>query len=158
MTVASSSRVVDASVGVKLVLPEAHADQAAALFEQLNEAPPTTLYVPDLFYVECTNVLWKHVRRRELSAPAAAQGAAILHELKMSVVSTAELMLAALDLAVHHDISVYDACYVALSDRLRAPMITADERLVRKLAGAEHQIEWLGAARGSDFAGGTPEG
>jgi predicted nucleic acid-binding protein len=145
VSTAAVSYVIDAGVGAKLVLPEPLADRAAALFDLLDRDPAVTLHIPDLFYVECTNVLWKHVRRGALDVVAAQRGVVILRGLILAVVSTADLMLPALDLAVRHDISAYDACYVALSDRLRVTMVTADERLVRKLAGAGHQMEWLGA-------------
>jgi predicted nucleic acid-binding protein len=55
--------VVDASVGVKLFIAEALSDQAHALFAHLAADPPARLYVPDLFFIECANILWKSVRR-----------------------------------------------------------------------------------------------
>ena len=54
--------VVDASVGAKLFLPEPLSEQAQALFDRLSDDPPVELYVPDRFYVECGNTLWKRTR------------------------------------------------------------------------------------------------
>jgi predicted nucleic acid-binding protein len=51
--------VVDASVGIKLFIDEPLSDIAHALFEKLTEDPPVELFVPDLFYIECTNILVK---------------------------------------------------------------------------------------------------
>jgi len=38
------------------------AEQAQALFDRLSDDPPVELYVPDRFYVECGNTLWKRTR------------------------------------------------------------------------------------------------
>ena len=59
----SADCVVDASVGIKLFLVEPLADRADTLFASLTESPPARLYVPDLFFIECANILWKYVHR-----------------------------------------------------------------------------------------------
>jgi predicted nucleic acid-binding protein len=46
----------------------------------------------------------------------------------------------ALQVAITHSISAYDACYVALSHRLGLPLVTADDALIRKLTGAPFTI------------------
>jgi predicted nucleic acid-binding protein len=55
--------VVDASVGIKLVIPEALSGEAHALFAHLASDSASRFYVPDRFDLECANVLWKHVQR-----------------------------------------------------------------------------------------------
>ena len=55
--------VVDASVGIKLFVVEELSDAAHRLFRQLTGYRPARFYVPDLFFVECANTLWKYVRR-----------------------------------------------------------------------------------------------
>ncbi|GMU24917.1 MAG: hypothetical protein AMXMBFR13_49880 [Phycisphaerae bacterium] len=144
MSTAVARYVVDADVGVKLVLPEPFSDRSAVLFDLLGGDAPNVLCVPDLFYAECANVLWKHARRGRVAIDAATRGAEILRGLNLTVMGTAELMRSALDLALKHDISAYDACYFALAEQLGVSLITADKRLVRKLAGASQQIQWLG--------------
>ena len=47
-------------------------------------------------------------------------------------------------IALAYDITAYDACYVALAQQLDAPLITADETLVRKLVGTAYDMRWLG--------------
>jgi predicted nucleic acid-binding protein len=49
--------VVDASVGIKLFLKEPLSERADILFSRLVDDPPARFYVPDLFFVECANVL-----------------------------------------------------------------------------------------------------
>lgn len=136
--------VVDASVGIKLFLVEPLSDRADALFASLTTTPPTRLYAPDLFYVECTNILWKYVRRFGYSPEAARQDVADLVRLPLQAVSTAELAEAALALALEQGATVYDAAYAALAHRLSLPLVTADEALVRRLAGSGLDVRWLG--------------
>ena len=136
--------VVDASVGIKLFLVEPLADRADALFTSLSGTPPARLYAPDLFYVECANILWKYVRRFGYSPEAARQDVADLVRLPLQVTSTAELAEAALALALDHEITAYDATYAALARGLSLPFVTADEALVRRLEGAGLDVRWLG--------------
>ncbi len=136
--------VVDASVGIKLFLVEPLADRADVLFASLALTPPARLYVPDLFYVECTNILCKYVRRFGYSPEAARQDVADLVRLPLRAVSTADLAEAALALALEHDATAYDAAYVALAQELSLPLVTADEALVRRLDGTGLDVRWLG--------------
>ena len=136
--------VVDASVAIKLFVVEPLSERADALFDQLAAEPPAQLYVPDLLFVECANILWKHVRRFGYPAEHARQDVAALRALALRAVSTADLIDEALPLALAYDITAYDACYVALAQLIGAPLITADEALVRKLAGSPYDVRWLG--------------
>jgi predicted nucleic acid-binding protein len=53
--------------------------------------------------------------------------------------------MAALSIAVSYDITAYDACYIALAQRLGIPLITADQKLQAKMAGTAYAVTWLGA-------------
>jgi predicted nucleic acid-binding protein len=136
--------VVDASVGIKLFLVEPLADRADALFASLTVTPSARLYVPDLFYVECTNILWKYVRRFGYSPEAARQDVADLFQLSLQVASTAGLAEATLALALEHGLTAYDATYVVLAHKLSLPLVTADESLVRRLEDTGLDVRWLG--------------
>lgn len=136
--------VVDASVAVKLYLNEPFAAQAKALFALLGD-PATQLHVPDLFYAECANILWKQVQRQTLAAAQVMAHAADVAVLPLQCTPTYNLFDDALAVAVTHGISAYDACYVVLAGRLGVPLITADWKLVQKLAGSPHAIVWLGS-------------
>lgn len=136
--------VIDASVGVKLVLREPLSEQAEALFAHLAVDPPAHFYVPDLFFVECANILWKYVRRFGYPPADASEAVRALQRLRLRSVSTAELIGDAFRLGLEHGLTAYDACYVALAHRLRVPLITADERLVHALRATPHDVRWLG--------------
>jgi predicted nucleic acid-binding protein len=136
--------VVDASTGIKLFLVEPLSDRADALFDHLADDPPAQLHVPDLFFIECTNILWKYVRRHGYPAESARQDAVDLLKLSLHVVSTKEVAEVALEIALAHGITAYDASYVALAQRLVLPLVTADELLARSLAETEFDVRWLG--------------
>lgn len=136
--------VVDASVGIKLFIEEDLSDKADALFAQLAADPPARLYVPDLFYIECSNILWKHCRRFGYRLDQARDALADLHALALIGTPTKELMLNSLEIAAAHGVTAYDASYVALAEKLAVPLVTADEKLVRMLVASPHHVHWLG--------------
>ena len=136
--------VLDASVGIKLFVPEALSANAHVLLARLAADPPARLFVPDLFYLECANVLWKHTRQFGLTAKRARSFIAQLGLLALRAVPAAELMLDALGIAIARGITTYDAAYVALAARLSVPLITADQRLIRVLADGPCRLCWLG--------------
>ena len=138
--------VVDASVAIKLFIKEPLSDQAESLFSFLETAL-AALYVPDLFFIECTNILWKHIKRFGYPERKAHEDLAALKNLALHCFATTDLMKDALAIAVDHDITAYDGCYVALGKQLKIPVVSADEKLVRKMADTPHVVKWLG-----DFA------
>jgi predicted nucleic acid-binding protein len=138
-----SDCVIDASVGIKLLLEEDLSDKADALFAQLVADPPARFYVPDLFYIECGNILWKHCQRFGYPRAQAREAIADLQALALTSVPTRELLPSSFALAIEHGITAYDASYVALAEGLRLPLVTADEKLVRMLEGTAYQVRGL---------------
>lgn len=132
--------VVDASVGIKLFLQEEGSDQAARLFQELARDSSARFYVPDLFFVECANVLWKYARRFDYPVENARQDLVDLRALALRSVSTADLISPALELAFQHEITAYDACYLALSEQIQLPLITSDQRLIRKISDSGVEV------------------
>ncbi|HOF86716.1 MAG TPA: type II toxin-antitoxin system VapC family toxin [Armatimonadota bacterium] len=131
--------VVDASVAIKLFLIEAYMADVQALFLQAGEG--LELYAPDLLPVECANILWKQVQRAEYDPAQARRDLADLLLLQsVDWVSTTTLLPGALEIATAYSITAYDACYVALAERLKAPLLTADQQLAGKLASAPFVI------------------
>ena len=137
--------VVDASTAVKLYLTEPLVAEAVALFDLLTAIPRAAFHVPDLFYVECANIFWKQVRKGVLTAAQVAAFDADLRALPLNRVPTFELTVSALPIATTYDVTAYDACYLALAQRLGIPLVTADQKLHNKLAGTSLAPVWLGA-------------
>ncbi|HLE90365.1 MAG TPA: type II toxin-antitoxin system VapC family toxin [Anaerolineales bacterium] len=128
--------VVDASVGIKLFVEEEFSEQAHALFSHLAADPPAELYVPDLFYIECTNILLKYTRRFGRSLDDSQADLADLNRLALKCTPTADLMEESLSLGSEKNLTAYDACYAVLAGQLDIPMITADKSLALAIESA----------------------
>jgi predicted nucleic acid-binding protein len=135
--------VVDASVGVKLFLAEDLSEVAESLFFGPWNGRQR-FFVPDLFYSECSNIFWKHVRRLGYPPDEARESLQDLKSLTLLSVSSTSLLSSAFELALDYGISAYDASYAALAQELSLPLITADEKLVGKLEGSGTEVLWLG--------------
>jgi predicted nucleic acid-binding protein len=138
--------VVDASVAAKWVLPgtgEPFRDEALRLLKQWLDGK-VRLIVPDFFWVELTNVLWKAVRRGRCTKDTAVAALATLLDYQIPTVSSLNLLNPALQKGVQHGQSVYDSLYVVLAVEAAAQLITADEKLANALA-AHLPVTWLGA-------------
>jgi predicted nucleic acid-binding protein len=96
--------VVDASVAIKLYLVEPLSNEANALFACLAD-PSTVFHVPDLFYAECANILWKQVQRGNGTPAQATAHYAALAQLPLQRTPTADVGADALSLALTHGIT-----------------------------------------------------
>jgi predicted nucleic acid-binding protein len=124
--------VVDASVVAKWFVAEEQAELALQLL-----ASPLQLLSPDLIWAEVGNVIWKRVRRSQIS-PAEAQ--TIFDDLlRMPVETTPSqtLLADAFEISVDTNQTVYDSLYLALAVRKGCKMVTADDKLSRSLTGAK---------------------
>lgn len=127
--------VLDASVGIQLFIQEVHTPIVRSLFVKFATEPDVELHVPDLFFIECANILLKYTRR--FNRPL-ENSLADLHDLQQLMIkSTPTFVLAtdALTLAEVKNLSAYDACYAVLAQRLKIPLLTADKRLA-------NSVEW----------------
>lgn len=132
--------VVDASVALKWYVPEVHSEDALRLLRRGNE-----FHVPDLFFAEAGNILWKKVNRGELTGAVGHRIARALRAVPEEVHATADLLEGALELAMRHGCTVYDALYVALAVAEDLHLVTADRRLFQRMAKtpfARH-VRWV---------------
>ena len=132
--------VLDASVGIKLFVEEEFSEKVQKLFAKLAEDPRTEIHVPDLFYIECANILLKYTRRYKRSQADSFADLKDLNQLALIVTSTSELIEDALELASEKDLTAYDACYAVLAQKLKLPLVTADA----PLANAIDWAIWIG--------------
>lgn len=135
MSNSSLACVVDANVALKLFFIQPLSNQADALFAHLEADAHARFYVPDFFYAECASAFANYVRLAKYPAAHAKQDMVELRALSLRVTPTADLATEAMELAIAHRISGYDAFYVALAIHLHVPLITADEKLVRAVIG-----------------------
>jgi predicted nucleic acid-binding protein len=138
--------VLDASVALKWALPPANeplVTESLHLLRQYSKGEVDFL-VPDIFWAEVGNVLWKGSRQRRWSRPTAERIASEMKAQNLPTIPSIALMADALKIALTYDHSVYDCFYVALAIQSKSEMITADERLANALA-AYLPVRWLGA-------------
>jgi predicted nucleic acid-binding protein len=132
--------VVDASVAIKLFVVEDLAWETASFFTFHADR----VFVPDFFYVECSNILWKYVWRFGHSPEKARKSLVELRRMDLYPTSPVPFLSPAFDLALQHHLSVYDATYVTLAQGMGLPFMTADGKLIRKLKGSGTDIHWVG--------------
>lgn len=132
--------VVDASVGIKLFVEEEFSEKVYAFFEKLAEDSTVEFHVPDLFYIECANILLKYTRRFGRPLADAQADLVDLNILSLKSTPMPVLIEDALVLASELNLSAYDAAYAVLAQQLEIPLITADAHLARAVDWAV----WLG--------------
>jgi predicted nucleic acid-binding protein len=137
--------VLDASVAAKWYVRagEALTDEAAALARDLSFGR-VMFVVPDLFWIEVGNILWKAVRLHRMTAGAAIEAIHNLDSLNLETIPSRPLIENAFEIAHKHQRSVYDGVNVAAAVSLKLSLISADERLVSSLA-SRFPVRWLGA-------------
>jgi predicted nucleic acid-binding protein len=138
--------VVDASVAAKWVVPETTEPLAdrADRFLRAYAMGSVHILVPDLFWLEIGNFLWKAARRGEIQPDRARSALEAMLQRGFPTIATRSIMPEALKIALEFDRTVYDSAYVALAVATHSNLITADERLVNTLA-ARFPVRWLGA-------------
>jgi predicted nucleic acid-binding protein len=117
--------IIDASIAVKWVVEETGTKEALSLRRH-------RLLAPDLLVIECGNILWKKVRRRELSEDEAVLAARLLARADIEFEPMRGLLESATRLAVLLDHPAYDCAYLALAEARGCDFVTADEALSRK--------------------------
>jgi predicted nucleic acid-binding protein len=121
--------VLDASVAIKVFLDEEGSVEARRLV-----ASGARFIAPALVLAEIANVLVKRLRRGEVTpafAAAVLQRAATLFDELVRIESLTER---AFVIAADHQLSAYDALYVALAEDRNWPLATADLRLAGRIA------------------------
>lgn len=121
--------VVDASVAVKWVLPEQDSDVAALLRLCALHAPP-------MFPTEVANVIWRNVAQKRIPADRAVALAALVESIGV-IVHPPPSLPAVVAAAVDLNHPAYDCEYLLLAEALDAPLVSADERLIRVARGSQ---------------------
>jgi predicted nucleic acid-binding protein len=88
-----------------------------------------SLAAPDLLRVEAVSVIRRRLPAGGLTAKQATHAIGDLLSLPIAVYPTAALLRRVWEL--RDNVTAYDACYVALAEALRCPLVTADRRLAK---------------------------
>lgn len=129
----STAIVVDASVAVKWLVNEEDVDGALLLLEGAED-----IRAPQIIFGEVANALWKKIRRREITIQTGQEALGFLSGYIASAFAIDDLLSAALEMACTFDHPVYDCLYVEGARRLDLPLVTADERLIRKFSASPY--------------------
>ena len=117
--------IVDASVAVKWVLPEPDSALATALRQ-----PGDALIAPSLVIAEIGNALWKSALRGDISKANATSALEIAVSHYARIEPLDQLAARATELAIALRHPIYDCFYLALAERERAPIVSADAKLL----------------------------
>jgi len=131
----SDNYVLDASVMIKWFIPEIYWEQAS----RLQSYSESNLHTPDFAQLECTSILSKKVRRKEIEIEDANQIQELLLQMPVQMHPWQDLLLDAGQIAHETYRSVYDCLYLVLAKRINGRMVTADKKLYLAL---ENSKEW----------------
>ena len=121
--------VVDASVALKWVIEEPDSSKDEAIRSR-------ELLAPELILSECGNASWRACQRGQLTASAAIERMAALANAPVALLPVQSFVVRALGIAVALGHPVYDAVYLAVAEVYTTQVVTADTRLLRRLAGS----------------------
>lgn len=138
--------VVDASVAVKWVVQEHDTAIAHAL------VGADALAAPELALVETANAIWKYTKLGVVSPAQATRAVEEFPGFYDLLVPMEPLLRRAHAIAQALGHRVYDCFYLALAERETAPLVTADRRLLARIAGTP----WAGHVRDLASFGTTP--
>ena len=123
------SVVVDNSMALAWTLVDEHSAASDTVLEtvMLNGA-----YVPFIFRAEFANGLTMAVRRQRVDEKGRAEALAFMESLNLTHdVEGNSRLLPTIALADRHQLTVYDALYLELAQRLALPLATFDKKLMR---------------------------
>ena len=89
---------------------------------------------PDLVIAEITNAAWKFVTFDRMAAESAMSAVREVVKAFDELVPTSVLKDRALAIAIELRHPAYDCFYLALAERSASPLVTADDRLIRRCA------------------------
>ena len=132
--------VVDSSAAVEWLLG---LPLAGAVADRIVSAD--SLHAPALLDIEVAHVLQRYAAAGEMSDQAAERALEALADLDM-VRHTHELLLP-LVWTLRHNLTAYDAAFVALAAALEAPLVTLDTRIAQapwpRLAGGRIEVDLI---------------
>ncbi len=126
--------VVDASIATKWFVDQTLSDIAERV--QTSRRP---LLAPQLLIAEVTDALRKHVRVRDITISHASTALQSLPSWFAEIVPMEGLSSAALAIAGRLEHSAYDCFYLALAESRSASLVTADARLVYRVARSKYR-------------------
>lgn len=123
--------VIDPSVLIQGYVKELNTDNVLTLLDGLKKPGVLTLHTPEFCVVECTNILWRHVRFQEMPADTARKAVKDIADLPFTIHMAASYLPDALTIGLANELAIYDSIYIALAKALGFPLMTADTKQER---------------------------
>lgn len=141
--------VIDATAVVEYLVVLTLTEEATRLFH-LAAHGRVELWAPDLVYAESASALRKLVRLGAIPDAPAALAVDHLARLPITATGTGGLMQDVWSMRTF--LTPYDACYVALADKLDAVFVTAERGLAIELRKRRKRARYLGGPAGEGSA------
>ena len=125
------SHVIDASVAMKWFLPEPQHEEALIILQET-----TQFYVPEHFFAEMTNILWKKIAQKEITDREAVHILKKIAQIPWEVIDTRPFLNLALQIAFRWKITTYDSLYFLAALQQKSVLITADRFLYDALVAS----------------------
>jgi predicted nucleic acid-binding protein len=124
--------VLDSSVALKWVLPEADSGKALRLRDDYSNGIHELL-APDIFPSEIANGLASAERQKKVQT---GEAVIFLNDVLCTAPAlhhSSPLLIRAMEIAISAKQAVYDCIYVALAEAEGCELVTADDKLARTL-------------------------
>lgn len=130
--------VVDCSFFMSSILPDETQNKVEEIFYRISQRE-FIVYVPSIFYLECSNVLVSSLSRNRINQKSFEEYSNLLKLMPITVdkfSATSESIYSITRLANKHNLSSYDASYIDLAIRLEASIASLDKKLLDACAKA----------------------
>ena len=124
--------VVDCSFFMSSILPDETQNKVEDIFYRISQRE-FIVYVPSIFYLECSNVLVSSLSRDHITQESFEEYSNLLKLMPITVdkfSATTESIYSISRLANKYNLSSYDASYLDLAIRLEASIASLDKKLL----------------------------
>lgn len=124
--------IVDASIVIEYLVVGTYTPNVISFFNQVKNTD--RLIVPEFCLLECTNVIWKQVRFRNMNSADGENLINALRALKLRRTPMKRLLNRTFRIAANNNLAVYDSGYISLALYYGYPLLTLDQAQSRSAA------------------------
>ena len=135
--------VIDASVAIKWYFDDEKYARAAERLLLKFGMGEIGLVAPALLGYEVMNAFRTAVLRERATKEQSLEFAREFVSLSIPMLETSFLSAEILQIAIIHQLSAYDASYLAKSEFREFPLVTADRKMYDLVKGISNQVMWI---------------